>query len=64
MGGHVGLCEMGSFVNLVKSSKFNEAKKGDCELVAIAHCEDTVFWFGIGFVCDVPVVSSHGFPNG
>ena len=29
MGGHVGLCAMGSFINLVKSGRFNEAKKGD-----------------------------------
>ena len=54
MGIHVGLWAMGSFVNLVKSGKFNEAKKGDWEFVAIAPCQNTVFWLGIGFVCDVP----------
>ena len=35
MGGHVGLCAMGSFVNLVKSFRFNEGKKGDWEFDAI-----------------------------
>ena len=54
MGGHVGLCAMGSFVNLVKSGIFNEAKKGDREVDAIATCENTKFWLGRGLVCDVP----------
>ena len=54
MRGHMGLCEMGSFVNLVKSGRFNEARKGDCEVVAIATCENTPFWLGRGFIFDVP----------
>ena len=43
MGGHVGLCAMGSFVSLVKSGRFKESKKGDCEVEAIATYEDTKF---------------------
>ena len=53
MGGHMGLCAMGSFVNLLKSGRFNEARKGDCEVVSIVTCENTMFWLGIGFVCNV-----------
>ena len=54
MGGHVGLCAMGSFVILVKSGRFNEAKKGDWEVDAIAMCEDTKFWLGRGLFYDIP----------
>ena len=54
MGGHVGLCEMGSFVSLVKSSILNEAKKGDLEFDAIAMCENTKFYLGRGLFCDIP----------
>ena len=54
MRGHIGLCAMGSFINLVKSGRFNEARKGDYEVVAIATCENTKFWLGRGFFCDVP----------
>ena len=43
MGVHVGLCAMGSFVNLVRSSRFNEARKGVYEFVAIETCENTMF---------------------
>ena len=43
MGGDVGLCAMGSFFNLVKSSIFNETRKGDCEFVVIATSENTMF---------------------
>ena len=39
MGGQLGLCAMGSLVSLVKSSRFNTAKKGDWEVDAIAMCE-------------------------
>ena len=54
MEGHVGLCELGSFVILVKSGRFNEAKKADWEVDAIATCENTKFWLGRGLVCGVP----------
>lgn len=54
MGVNMGLCEMGSFINLVKSGRFNEARKGDCEVEAIATCENTMFWLGRGFICDIP----------
>ena len=50
----MGLCAMGSFVNLFKYGRFNKARKGNCDFVAIATCENTMFWLGIGFVCDVP----------
>ena len=50
----MGLCGMGSFVNLVKSGRFNEARKGDCEVVVITVFENTMFWLEIGFFCDVP----------
>ena len=43
MGGHEGSCAMGSFVSLVKSGRFNAAKKGDWEVDAMATCEDTKF---------------------
>ena len=43
MGGHEGSCVMGSFVSLVKSGRFNEAKKGDWEVDSIAMCEDMKF---------------------
>ena len=54
MGGHVGLCAKGSFISLIKSGRFNEAKKGDCKVVAIATYENTTFWLGRGFIYDVP----------
>ena len=54
MGGHVGLCVMGSFISLVKSGRFNEAKKGDCEVEVIALCENKKFWLGRGLICVVP----------
>ena len=63
MGGHVGLCAMGSFVSLVKSGRFNEAKKGDCEVEAITTCEDTKLWLGRGFVCDVPCCAFTWIPE-
>ena len=50
----MGLCAMGSFVNLVKYGRFNEARKGDCKVVAIATCENIMFWLGRGFFSDVP----------
>ena len=43
MGGHEGSCAMGSFVSLVKSGRFNVAKKGDWEVDAMVTCEDTNF---------------------
>ena len=55
MGGQVGLCAMGSFINFDRSGKFNYTKKGNCVLSAIVDCEDTGFWLGMGFVCDVPL---------
>ena len=50
----MGLCEMGSFFNLVKYGRFNEARKGDCEVVATATCENKMFCLGIAFFCDIP----------
>ena len=49
----MGLCAMGLFVNLVKYGRFNESRKGDCEVVAITACENTMFWLGKGLVSDV-----------
>ena len=37
MGVHEGSCAMGSFISLVKSGRFNEAKKGDWEVDANAR---------------------------
>ena len=53
MGGHVGLCVMWSFINLVRLVNFNDAKNDNCGLSAIADCENTRFWLGMGFFCDV-----------
>ena len=50
----MGSCEMGSLVSLVKSSRFNAAKKGDWEVYTMATCEDMKFWLEQGLVCDVP----------
>ena len=63
MGGHMGLCAMGLFVNLVKSGRFNEARKGDCEFISIATCENTMSWLGIGFACDVPYCAFTWIPE-
>ena len=63
MGGHVGLCAMGSFVSLVKLGRFNEAKKGDWEVDAIATCENIIFWLGRGLVCDVPYFVFEWIPK-
>ena len=45
---------MGSFVSLVKSGRFNAAKKGDWEVDAMATCEDMKFWLERGLVYDIP----------
>ena len=50
MGGHVALCVMGSFIILVKLGRFNEAKKANWEVDAIANFENTKFWLGKGLV--------------
>lgn len=54
MGGHVGLCAMGSFIILIKSGRFNKARKGGWEGGTFAVRENKKFWLGIGLVCDVP----------
>ena len=63
MGGHIGLFSMGEFVNLLKSGRFNKSRKGDCEVVAIVTCENTMFWLGIGFFCDIPCYSFTSLPE-
>ena len=43
MGGQLGSCAMGSLVSLVKSGRFNAAKKGDWEVDAMETCEEMKF---------------------
>lgn len=60
MGGHVGLCAIVSFVNLVRSSKFNDAKNGNYVFGAIADYENTRFCLDVGFVVMYLAVCSLG----
>ena len=53
---------MGSFVSLVKSGRFNAAKKGDWEVDAMVTCEDTKLYLDQGLVCDVPYCEFSGLP--
>ena len=58
----MGLCAMGSLVSLVKSGRFNAAKKGDWEVDAMAMCEDTKFSLEQGLVYDVPCCEFSWLP--